>query len=58
VGLAETKNQLGIKFDEASRFYTCICQERRKNRRSNYEEGGNKQKKQNEKQDPFQFLSV
>jgi len=44
-GLAEAKNQQGRKFDETCRFYTCICKERRKNRKSNYEEGGNKQKK-------------
>jgi len=30
VGLAETKNQQGRKFDETCRFYTCICKERRK----------------------------
>jgi len=46
VDLAETKNQQGRKFDETCRFCTCICKERRKTRKSNYEEGGDKQKKQ------------
>jgi len=45
-GLVETKNQQGRKFDETCRFYTWICKERRKNRKSNYEEGGDKQNKQ------------
>jgi len=47
VGLAETKIQKGRKFDKTCRFYICICKESRKNWKSNYEEGGDKQKKQN-----------
>jgi len=61
MGLPETKKQQGRKFDETYRVRICICQES-KNRKSNDEKGGDKQKKQrlindNEKQGLFQFVS-
>jgi len=62
VCLAETKSQQGRKFDKICRLYTSICKERRKNRKSNDEEGGDKQKKQdsyeNEKEDSFWFVCL
>jgi len=45
-GLAETKTQQGRKVYEACLVYACIYKEKRKNRKSNYEERGDKQKKQ------------
>jgi len=63
VGLPETKNQQGRTFDETGWVHICICKESKKIRKNNNEDGGDKQKKvrliiDNEKQDPFQFVSV
>jgi len=44
VGLPEFKNQQERKFDEACRVRICICE--KKNRKSNDEKSGDKQKKQ------------
>jgi len=44
--LTGDKNQQGRKFAETCPFYICICKESIKNRKSNYEEGGDQQKKQ------------
>jgi len=43
----ETKNQQGRKSDCKWWFYIFMCKGRRKNRKRNYEEGGEKQTKQN-----------
>ena len=60
-GLPETKNQQGRTFDETCCVHICISKHS-KNRKNN-EGGDDKQKKarliiDNEKQDPFQFVSV
>jgi len=62
-GLAETKNQMGRIFDETCRFYTCICNERKKIGEVIMSKVGTSRKSktyniENEKQDPFQFASV
>jgi len=59
----ETKNQKGRTFDETCWVHICISKESKKIRKSSNEEAGDKQKKvrlviDNEKQDPFQFVSV
>jgi len=63
VGLPDTKNQHGRTFDGTCWVHIFISKENKKLRKSNNEEGGDKQKKVrliigNEKQDPFQFVSV
>jgi len=63
VGFPVAKNQQGRTFDETCCVHTCTSKESKKYRKSNNEEGGDKQKKirtmiNNEKQDLFQFLSV
>jgi len=45
VRLPETKNQKGRTFDEACWVHICISKESKKSRKSNNEEGDDKQKK-------------
>jgi len=44
VGLAETKNSQGRTFDETCWLHIRISKESKKSRKSNNEEGGDKQK--------------
>jgi len=62
VGLSKTKEHRET-FEETCCVRICIYMKKQKNRKSNDEEGGDKQKKarfiiDNEKQDPFRFVSV
>ena len=45
MGLPETENQQGTTFDEICWVHMRICTESKKIRKSNNEEGGDKQKK-------------